>query len=269
MAPLTKRPRVLVVDNDRVYCDILHEYLTNHAYDVVVAHTVEEGLEQLQKGPFALAIIDYRLERQTDENDHSGLRLARDASRSFPVPKIVLTSIDSVDNARRAMRRESGRTSAADFLLKRLPLESILNAIEEWIVRAKVFLSYARPDQARVTELYDKLAEAGFEPWMDVELLGGENWEDAIRARLRKADIVLACHSRETDDRRGFRRREIKWALEISEEKLCSDLYLLPVRFEECALDHSLEKLQRVDLFQPDGFGHLAASIREAISRSR
>ena len=41
---------------------------------------------------------------------------------------------------------------------------------------AQIFLSYAREDAERVENLYQKLSDAGFKPWMDKkDILGGGN----------------------------------------------------------------------------------------------
>lgn len=80
---------------------------------------------------------------------------------------------------------------------------------------AKVFLCYAKEDKPKVDPIYQKLKDAGFEPWMDkVDLLGGEEWEPAIQKAIKNAHFFIACVSRQwvptnPQDRKRFFRKEI------------------------------------------------------------
>jgi hypothetical protein len=57
----------------------------------------------------------------------------------------------------------------------------------------KVFLSYAREDQAQVEEYYDLLLAERFKPWMDVKkILPGQNWEHEIDRALKEANVIIA-----------------------------------------------------------------------------
>jgi hypothetical protein len=63
----------------------------------------------------------------------------------------------------------------------------------------KVFLSYAREDEARVSRLYDDLAAAGFQPWQDKrDIPEGEPWHEEIRNAVRGTDVFLACISKDS-----------------------------------------------------------------------
>ncbi|MBI1766716.1 MAG: toll/interleukin-1 receptor domain-containing protein [Acidobacteria bacterium] len=132
----------------------------------------------------------------------------------------------------------------------------------------QIFLSYARADQAQVETVYQRLLAEGYTPWMDKEnLFGGERWEKAIFRALEQADFVLICLTPRAYNRRGFLRREIRKALYFAKEKLDTDIYLIPVRFEECEVEESLRKYQWVDLFSVDGWDRLLKAIREGIER--
>src|SRR5207248_1438575 len=49
------------------------------------------------------------------------------------------------------------------------------------------FISYAHEDAETAKRLYDDLTLAGANPWLDVEkLIGGEDWEAAIRKAIRE-----------------------------------------------------------------------------------
>jgi|GEM_PF-2741137 len=128
----------------------------------------------------------------------------------------------------------------------------------ETSINARIFLSYARPDLELVNHLYDKLAADGFTPWMDVKsLLPGEKWRHAIQKAIKQSDFFLICLSNESVNRRGFLQKEIRIALDILDEMLDDDIYLIPVCLEECKVPQTLANLQCVNLFEADGYVRL------------
>lgn len=132
----------------------------------------------------------------------------------------------------------------------------------------KIFISYAREDQARVKRLYYDLEAAGFDPWLDREhILPGQRWEPIIKQALKNADFAMVCLSATSIDKRGFLQKEIKQALEQMEEKLEEDVWLIPARLDDCAVPASLSEIQWVDLFEPDGFEQLLRAIEYQLNR--
>ena len=132
---------------------------------------------------------------------------------------------------------------------------------------AQIFLSYARQDEEKVEELYQKLSDAGFKPWMDKkDILPGERWEFSIRGAIRGSDFFLVCLSANSA-KGGWTQREIRNALDIWQEKLEDDIYLIPVRLEDCVAPESLRDFQWVDLFEEDGWTRLLAALTVGLER--
>jgi hypothetical protein len=52
---------------------------------------------------------------------------------------------------------------------------------------ADVFISYARPDREMARSLAAALIARGYQVWWDFELLGGEEFRDAIMEELQAA----------------------------------------------------------------------------------
>lgn len=128
--------------------------------------------------------------------------------------------------------------------------------------KPRVFLSYARDDIKQVRELYQELVEAGIQPWMDIiDLLPGQDWELAIKTAIQKADFFVVCLSAQSVIKRGYLQREIKRALELWGEKLEDDIYLIPVRLDDCEVPASLSNFQWVDLYDEYGFSRLLKAI--------
>ena len=115
---------------------------------------------------------------------------------------------------------------------------------------AKIFLCYAKEDKFPVEQLYHKLKEAGFEPWMDkVDLVGGEEWRSAIQKAIREAHFFVACVSKNwiptnLHDRKRFFRREIQTAFDVLPELQQGDIYIIPIRLEECEVPENLSLFQ-------------------------
>jgi hypothetical protein len=132
----------------------------------------------------------------------------------------------------------------------------------------KIFLSYARMDEAKVRTLYEKLSDKGFNPWIDIEnIFPGEDWEHSIINVIKESHFFLACISRNSVNKRGFIQLEINEALEIWKQKLNTDIYLIPVRLEDCNVPKELEKFQRVDLFARGGFKMLVNALKVGMER--
>jgi TIR domain len=54
-----------------------------------------------------------------------------------------------------------------------------------------VFLSYSRVDKDVVDILKEDLADTGHDVWLDEELVGGQEWWNAILTQIRRCDILL------------------------------------------------------------------------------
>jgi serine/threonine protein kinase len=133
---------------------------------------------------------------------------------------------------------------------------------------AQIFLSYIREDESAVKDLYQRLSDAGFKPWMDRrDLLPGERWETRIQKVIRDSDFFLACLSVNAVSKRGFLQKEINDALDIWQQKLESDIFLIPARLEKCEVPERLRQFQWVDLFEEDGWARLVQAIQIGIER--
>lgn len=131
-----------------------------------------------------------------------------------------------------------------------------------------VFLSYASPDLVRVTEFYDFLTNRGFNVWFDKRRLkGGQNWGFEIKRALAKAEIVVVFLSENSVDRRGYAQREIKLAIDQSQEKLIDDVYLIPILLDEVAIPRQLKGIQALKASDNDCKAELVGSLEAQFQR--
>jgi hypothetical protein len=74
--------------------------------------------------------------------------------------------------------------------------------------------------------------------------------------------MVIVCLSRAFDQRQGYRHEELKLALEKAHFLPDGDVFIIPVRLEDCEMPESLRRLHRVDLFNAGGYGRLLRALR-------
>lgn len=135
--------------------------------------------------------------------------------------------------------------------------------------KPQIFLSYAREDLDRVKKVYSALTEAGFDAWLDVaRLLPGQNWKQEIHKAIKQSDLVIIFLSHVSVAKRGFLQRELKESLKLQEEKLETDIYVVPVRLDDCKVPESLSRLHWVDVFTNEGWDRLLAAIKVSLSQT-
>ena len=130
----------------------------------------------------------------------------------------------------------------------------------------KTFLCHSHSDREAVHALWLRLKRAGVNAWLDKEnLQPGQNWEREIRKAIITSDMVIACLSRGFNKQKGFRHEELRIALEKAGLIPDGEVFIIPVRLEECDMPKSLRHLHRVDLFETGGYKKLIRALRKLI----
>lgn len=147
-------------------------------------------------------------------------------------------------------------------------LKELLKVKERNVAKGSIFINYARLDERKVFQIYDKLKDSDFAPWMDQrDILPGQNWDLEIARAIETSNFFLACISKNSADRRGYVQRELKDALDKWKGMLVDDIYLIPARLDDGDVPATLSKqFQSVDLFKngdldPEGWERLLASL--------
>jgi len=121
----------------------------------------------------------------------------------------------------------------------------------------QVFVAYVAEDLAPARRLSESLRAEGCAPWLDKDkLLPGQNWPRAIERGIEVSDAFVACFSRRSALKRGQFQSELRYALDRARQRPLVDtleaVFVIPVRFEECAVPRRIsDQVQYVDLF-PD-----------------
>jgi hypothetical protein len=131
----------------------------------------------------------------------------------------------------------------------------------------KVFLCHASQDKAIVRELYQRLkAEGWIDIWLDEKkLLPGQDWRLNIEEAVETSDIVVICLSSNSVSKEGFIQKELRYAREISLEKIEGSIFLIPLRINECDVPRGLRFYQWADYFgdkKDETYNALLESLR-------
>src|SRR5437763_1898538 len=122
----------------------------------------------------------------------------------------------------------------------------------------RIFLCYAKEDQARVQEVYTALRSAGLEPWMDKPprpfqfdgIRPGQFWETALAGAIKESSYFLAFLSRNSIAKKGYVQREYRLALANIARLPPDHTFLVPVLLEKnCPLpDVTVDTIKFDDL---------------------
>jgi len=96
MAIMTK---ILIIDDDKIFSELLAGVVRHEGYNAQCAHTLEEGLKRVQADSFDVVFLDVNLP------DGNGLDILQDIREAPSSPEvIVLTGVGTVDGAESAIK---------------------------------------------------------------------------------------------------------------------------------------------------------------------
>jgi two-component system response regulator PilR (NtrC family) len=139
---LGERARILVVDDDETIRKVLTVILKERRYRVDTASCGKEAIDKSFKTFYNMALIDMRLP------DMEGTQLLTALRETTPkMVKIVITGYPSLQNAMEAVNR-----NADAYVLKPVDMESVLQLIEEHLMKQEAARKYA---EEKITEFIE------------------------------------------------------------------------------------------------------------------
>jgi DNA-binding NtrC family response regulator len=114
---------ILVVDDDIMICRIIQRMLSDEQYHIQMSQSVADALAAIEKSPFDVYIMDYKLP------DGSGLDIAERIRSTWGTVPIIL--ISGYDPTAVALRAE--KLSIDEFLEKPFSRDAIRKAVEKAI----------------------------------------------------------------------------------------------------------------------------------------
>src|SRR2546426_108681 len=116
---------ILIVDDERLLCDLLQNQLRSHGHEALSAYTGREGLVLFRQRRPRFTILDLYLP------DISGLEVLRQMRELDPhAAVIILTGHPSSD-----LERQARGLGATEFLTKGLKLETVVLMMQEALAR--------------------------------------------------------------------------------------------------------------------------------------
>ncbi len=110
-----KKPRILVVDDEKLISDMLFELLQKKNFEVSIANSGKAALEKIKNGVFDLIITDLYLQ------DLNGMEILKSAKAVDPKTGVIMiTAHSSVESAVEAMK-----VGAYDYVTKGSSLDEI------------------------------------------------------------------------------------------------------------------------------------------------
>ena len=114
-----KKPKVLIVDDEEVVCDLLTRELGERGWACTTAFEAGDALIQLDSQRYNVALVDIRLPGT------SGMELLREIRQNQPdTAVIMITAIDEVNTAVEAMK-----LGASDYIVKPFSLERVSGSL--------------------------------------------------------------------------------------------------------------------------------------------
>ncbi len=116
----TPAQRLLIIDDDEMFCHVLSRALTRRGFEVSVAQDAEQALALAVELKPAMATLDLKLEHS------SGLKLLPDLLAAVPQCRVVvLTGYSSIATAVEAIK-----LGAVNYLCKPADADDVLGAFE-------------------------------------------------------------------------------------------------------------------------------------------
>lgn len=126
----------------------------------------------------------------------------------------------------------------------------------------RIFLCHASEDKKDVIGIYHKLVERGLNPWLDkIDLLPGQEWDKEIKRALKNSQFIIIFFSNYSVSKRGYVQREFKLALDTLQTIPEGQIFIIPVRIDDCVIPDSFSHIQYVDLFEKGGLEKVLYSI--------
>ncbi len=124
----SRKSRVLIVDDDRSFCEVLVNILDYAGYLSDVANDGRTALSKIEKNSFDLLVLDLKLP------DMTGMRILKRAMKRKPPLQVVMISGQGTIST----AVEAVRIGAYDFLEKPLDSERVLVTVKNALERGRL-----------------------------------------------------------------------------------------------------------------------------------
>ena len=122
---MSESPRILVVDDEKIVCDMTRKFLTADGYEVTTFTDSTEAMEALRNERFDVVITDLKMKGV------DGIQLLEFARQQHPETKVILlTAFGSLESATEALRKD-----AFDYFTKPVRIKDLQAAVRRALGR--------------------------------------------------------------------------------------------------------------------------------------
>lgn len=121
---MDQRKRILVVDDDPKFVDLIRVALERHDFSVVTASNGLQGEKVFRAHPVDLVLLDVMMPQR------DGFEMLRDLRTISPVPVILLTALSDTENVVKGLE-----LGADDYITKPFELKEVLARVNAALMR--------------------------------------------------------------------------------------------------------------------------------------
>ncbi|HUH45758.1 MAG TPA: sigma-54 dependent transcriptional regulator [Arenibacter sp.] len=132
-------PKILIIEDDTAFCQMLQKFLLRNGYDVAVSYTAADAKIKFKETVFNLILTDLRLP------NYDGVQLLSDIKEMNPQTQvIVMTGFAEVASAVEAMKK-----GAYDYISKPFTPEEILMQIKSALEQGAAGKSHKKSNETK------------------------------------------------------------------------------------------------------------------------
>lgn len=136
------KENILIVDDNYDMLDLIQRHLKSFNYHSYKASSVNEAIDVLKYTEIHLLITDLNMP------EINGIELLKYTEEHYPlIPKLVITGLNSIDNAVNAIK-----SGALEYLNKPFTSDELQKSIENSLVKTKTSLKYLLSKAGALTE---------------------------------------------------------------------------------------------------------------------
>jgi two-component system alkaline phosphatase synthesis response regulator PhoP len=127
---MSKKKRILVVDDEPDFCAIVQGQLEKEGFEVEIAYNGVEGLEKVHANPPDAIVLDVMM---PEMDGYEVCRKLKVDEKCVDIPVVLLTAVASHVTSTRYTHRDGMSTEADDYIAKPASAEEIAASIKRLI----------------------------------------------------------------------------------------------------------------------------------------
>jgi len=123
-----ERPRILVVDDEKIICELIERTLERNNYDVEIARNGKTALEKVKESVFDILITDVKMPKI------SGMDVLKEIKKANPIIEvIVITGYPTIELAVEAIK-----IGAYDFITKPFDINKVQSMVNKCLKKQRL-----------------------------------------------------------------------------------------------------------------------------------